>query len=104
MPASLAGDDPAYSLWAPSTAGSELGRDLEAAREDTVARLMERVEELERRLADGGEMELEKAQRAQHWSRMDYAGMVGAVLFVTWICGLVTLAVAARYRAAGVKE
>jgi hypothetical protein len=103
MPASLAGDDPAISIWAPSTTASEFGIDLEAAREDAIARLMERVDELERRLA-GGEGEVEKVQRGEQWSRMDYLGVIGAVLFVIWICGTVTLAVAVRYRAAGNRE
>lgn len=118
MPPSLAGDDPAISIWAPSTTASELGVDLEAAfpsaREDAIARLMERVEALERRIPEGsegqenGRLEVEsKSEReiaGEHWSRMDCCGVVGGVLFLIWICGTVTLAVAARYRAAGHKE
>ena len=116
MPPSLAGDDQyPISIWAPSTTASELGVDLEAGRDDVVARLVERIEILERRIADGTETEegleigrsSEKEMRGgsgEHWSRMDYCGLVGAVLFVMWICGIVTLAVAARYRAAGNKD
>ena len=111
IPASLAGDDPAYpiSIWAPSTTASELGVDLEAAREDVVARLSERVEELERRLAGGrngdgdgvDEGQEKKKKKNGRWSLLQCCELLGIVLFVLWICATVTLAVAARYKAAG---
>jgi hypothetical protein len=112
MPASLAGEDSQYpvSVWAPSTTASELGVDLEAARKDTVAMLLERVEELERRLerrggdGSGGDEEEKKVRSGEQWSWLDYLGVVGAVIFLFWICFTVTFAVAVRYRAAGHKE
>ena len=107
MPASLAGDDSAYpvSIWAPSTSGSELGIELEGAREDVVTRLVERLEELERRLVERGEIGVEEEIRtAARWSRGDYLGVVAAVLLMIWICATITLAVAAKYRAAGHQE
>jgi hypothetical protein len=111
MAQSLAGDGSAISLWAPSESNLEFDRDLEAAKEDAIALLMERVEQLERRVEENGRGEeglnksIEKVRgRGEEWSRMDYCGLVGLVLFVVWICATVTLAVAARYRAAGNKE
>ena len=85
-----------------------MDRDLEAAREDAIAKLIERVEALERRAERSGEGELsagtEKALNGSEWSRREYCGVVAVVLVVVWVCGTVTLAVAARYRAAGNKE
>ena len=98
-PANLSED--AVSLWADSTV------DLEAAREDTVVRLMMRVEELERRLDEGKEggaraknkdEKVEEYLRSQQWAnwsthdRCVYVGVtLGCTAFVVWLCATITL-------------
>jgi len=109
-PDNTTNDDPALSIWAPSE--SQLNQDLEAAREDTLARLITRVEQIERRLDSHGDGSLnagiEKAILGDgeewSWGGWKVSNIIWAVIgicLLIWACAMVTLWVAAKYRAAG---
>lgn len=98
-------DDPAISIWAPSE--SQLNHDLEAAREDTLARLITRVEQIERRLDENGDEGNEKlvvVGKEWSWGGWTVSDILTAVLSIClliWACAMVTLWAAAYYRASG---
>ena len=103
---STAIEDPAISIWAPSD------HDLEAAREDTLARLIARVEALERRTGDvnaSSEKETTGFAEGEEWSCGGWTitHIIWTVIwtcFVIWACAMVTLWAASGYRRAGIPQ
>jgi len=100
-------EDPPISIWAPSESASA---DLEAQREYTIVRLMDRVNELERRLDSempNKEAEIESKSREMVWrERCEYWGLqvlVTLFVLVFFVGGfaVILIWVMARYRAAG---
>jgi len=97
---------PPTSLWGPSSSTQSV--DLEAAREDTIARLMDRVEELERRLDSQGKEEEGQGQvrgASVKWTTKQKWEAVGItlamVLCSAFIMAIPLISVMAKYRAAG---